>query len=284
VVDVWGIENRAIGTRWVKEHNLISANDAVLYETDGTSGVAIATLNRPDKFNCVSADLCRGLDAAMDAALADNAVRALVIRANGKHFCTGADLDEVMAARQDKAALAEFMSRGHRVMRRLETLPIPVVAAVSGLALAGGLELVLSCDVVFLAASGKIGDQHAQFGLVPGWGGTQRLPRLVGRRRALDLMYSARWLDAEEALSWGLANYVVPDDALQEAALDYARTLAKRNPEALAAMKRLVLDGLEENLTAGLWRELDEAAIALRSENTSEGLAAFQERREPVFK
>ncbi|MCP5366654.1 MAG: enoyl-CoA hydratase/isomerase family protein [Hyphomicrobiales bacterium] len=255
--------------------------DPILYACD--DGVAVATLNRPDKFNCVSSAMFAGLDAALDAAEADGA-RAMVVQAEGPHFCTGADLDEVLAARADPAVLAAFMATGHRVLRRLETAPLPVVAAVQGLALAGGLELALSCDVVFLAAGGRMGDQHAQFGLIPGWGGSQRLPRLVGRRRALDLMYSARWLDAETALAWGLANYVVPDGELRDAALAYARQAARRNPEGLRAMKRLALDGLEEGLDAALAREREVAVAALSSDNVGEGLDAFQTRREPVFK
>ncbi len=252
--------------------------------TDRDGAVGIITLNRPDKFNCISGDLLEGLTAALDQFESDAAVRVLLLRANGKQFCTGADLDEVLEARKSKATVEAFISRGHAVLRRLELTAKPVIVAVQGLALAGGIEIAMSGDVLFLAESGRMGDQHAQFGLIPGFGGTQRLPRLVGRRRALELMYSARWLDAAEALDWGLANYVVADDKLWAEAMAYAQKLATRNPEGLAMMKSLTLAGLDEDLAAGLGREETEAAAALMTENTEEGLNAFQERREPVFK
>ena len=123
-----------------------------------------------------------------------------------------ADLAEVLE-RLEGDTFDDFVARGHAVLRNLECAELPVVVAVHGLALAGGLELVLAGDVVFAAASAKFGDQHARYGLVPGWGGTQRLPRIVGARRALDLMFSARWIEASEARDWGLVNYVVDDAA-----------------------------------------------------------------------
>ncbi len=254
----------------------------ILLDLDGA--VAIITLNRPDKFNCISVALFDGLNDALDQIEGDLSVRAVLIRANGKQFCTGADLDEVLAARQSKETVQAFISNGHAAFRRLENLAKPVVIAVQGLALAGGLELVMSGDVVFLAESGRMGDQHAQFGLIPGWGGTQRLARHVGRRRALDLMYSVKWLSAVEALDWGLANYVSPDERLWEDALAYAQKLTQRSPEGLAAMKSLTLQGLEGSLDAGLSLEEDAASEALLTANTEEGLNAFQERRDPVFK
>jgi enoyl-CoA hydratase len=254
----------------------------VLMDRDGQ--VAILTLNRPDKFNCLSSGLVSGLNQALDKIEADADIRAVLIRAAGKQFCTGADLDEVLEARKSKDAVQAFISRGHMAMRRLENLPKPVIIAVHGLALAGGVELAMSGDVLFLAESGRMGDQHAQFGLIPGWGGTQRLGRHLGRRRALDLMYSARWLSSAEALDWGLANYVVADDKLWDEAMAYCQKLSLRNPEGLAMMKSLTLQGLEGTLDAGLSLEETAAADALLTANTEEGLNAFQERREPVFK
>jgi enoyl-CoA hydratase len=168
-------------------------------------------------------------------------------------------------------------------LRRFEASPLPIVGAVHGLALAGGMELVMACDVIFAAENARLGDQHAAFGLVPGWGGTQRLPRIVGLRRALDLMYSARWLTAGEAQDWGLVNYVVADDELEEAALDYCRTLATRSPTGIAAMKRLARAGLEGSLDAGLALEERDIVPALGAADVDEGLAAFSERRTPAF-
>lgn len=247
------------------------------------NGVGVLELNRPAKFNCLSASLVASIDSALTVFERERGVRAVLIRARGKNFCTGADLDEVLAARQDKSALAAFIANGHRILRRFEESRMPVVAAVQGLCLAGGLELILSCDVVFAAQSARVGCQHATYGLVPGWGGTQRLPRLVGLRRALDLMYSGRWLTASEARDLGLVNHVAADDALATASQDYCAALARKSADGLAEMKRLGRNGIGMTLLAGL--ELEQGAVveALMGRDVSEGLAAFQARREPRF-
>jgi enoyl-CoA hydratase/carnithine racemase len=260
----------------------MDAAPPVLIERDGAVG--IVTLNRPDKFNCVSRGLADALLAATRTLEADPSCRVLLLKASGKHFCTGADLDEVLAARASRESLRAFLSAGHAALDALERSRLPVVGAVQGLCLAGGLEIMMVCDVVFAAHSARFGDQHAQYGLIPGWGGTQRLPRLVGLRRAQHLMFSAAWLEPAEAKDWGLVNFVVDGQALLEQAMLYAQTLATRNPESIAAMKSLAHIGLDETLDNGLTQELDCVVNALRSDNVSEGLAAFQARRKPVFK
>lgn len=247
-------------------------------------GIAVLTLNRPERFNSVSMALLDDLERHLDAVEAEPALRAVLIAGAGKHFCTGADLDEVSERRRSRQELAAFIVRGHEVLRRLEGSPLPVLAAVQGYCLAGGMELMMAADWVMAAEDARIGCQHARFGLVPGWGGTQRLPRLVGLRRALELMYSARWLAAAEALDWGLINAVVAPEHLQEAALETARSLTQRNPQGLAAMKRLARVGCEGSLADGLALEREHVVDALLSENVSEGLAAFRERREPRFR
>ena len=251
--------------------------------TEVIDGVGVMTLNRPEKFNCISMGLMNGMRAAIEAFDGDPDVRDILLNANGKTFCTGADLDEIMAARKSQDTLKAFIGRIHEVFRRLETSPLPVVVSVNGLALAGGIEMMMACDVAFAAESAQIGDQHAQYGLIPGGGGTQRLPLLVGLRRALDLMYTNRWLDAAEAERWGLVNYVVADDALAQAALDYCRNLAKKSRAGLTAMKHLSRQGLELSPSDGLTLEEDAMAEALMGGDVAEGLAAFQDRREPNF-
>jgi enoyl-CoA hydratase/carnithine racemase len=259
-------------------------SDAAAVLTEVREGVGIATLNRSEKFNCISSELVAGLAGALAAFEDDPAVRVFLLAANGKHFCTGADLVEVTEARKSRRALARYISALHAVLNDLEASPLPVVAAVNGLALAGGLEIVLACDVVFAADSARIGDQHAQYGLIPGGGGSQRLPRLVGLRRALELMYSARWLDAEEAHAWGLVNHVVPAERLHEAAFSFCRELGARNPQGIAAMKQLARTGLALSPADGLRHEAEAVVDALLGENVSEGLAAFKERRPPRFR
>ncbi|MEO8807701.1 MAG: enoyl-CoA hydratase/isomerase family protein, partial [Burkholderiaceae bacterium] len=188
--------------------------------------VGVLELARPDQFNCLSTAVHTAIDAALDEfEKAGSGVRAVLIRAQGKHFCTGADLEEFKSLRGDPDRVEQFLGLGHKVLSRLESSDLPVVAACQGLALAGGSELILACDVVFASSDFRIGDQHAQYGLLPGWGGSQRFPRVVGLRRSLDMLFSARWIDAQTALQWGLVNYVVEPDKLGEAALAYCTTL-----------------------------------------------------------
>lgn len=252
-------------------------------ELSQQDAVGIITLNRPQQLNCLSMALHEALYEAMDQFEVDSTIRAVLIAANGKNFCTGADLEEVSGFRDSDEDIRAFLETGLDTLRKLETSPLPVVIAQQGLALAGGLELVLAGDVVFAGKSARLGDQHAQFGLIPGWGGSQRLPRLIGRRRAIELMLSARWLNADEALDFGLVNYVVEDDKLFDSALAYCQQLCQRSSAGLALMKQLTDRGLDMPLEQGLALELDLATPALRSDAVSEGLKAFAEKRAPKF-
>lgn len=248
------------------------------------NGVGIITLDRPETFNALSGELITGIGAALRGFEQDPRVRAVLIEARGKHFCTGANLKEAKEKRASRESWSEFIGNGIEVFRSLEKSRLPVVAAVQGLCLAGGLELMLCCDVVFAAKSARIGDQHAQYGLLPGWGGSQRLPRVIGMRRALDLFYSARWISADEALSMGLVNHVAEDDRLGEEAHAYCVKMAERSPRGLAIMKRLAREGLEMGLDAGQAMEQGVVLEYMLTEDADEGLAAFEERRKPQFK
>ena len=245
--------------------------------------IGVIELARPDKFNCLSMRAWELIDDARTAFEADDHLRAIMIRAQGEHFCTGADLDEVKAIRSDREKTKAFIERGHHALRALEAAPLPVIVAVQGLCLAGGLELMLAADIAFAAKSARFGDQHAQYGLVPGWGGSQRLPRLLGTRRALDLMFSAKWLSADDALALGLVNYVTHDDQLHPEAFAYATKLSERSRQGLAEMKRLARQGVDRGMGEGLALEADAAVDHLLGPDTTEGLAAFEARRKPNF-
>ncbi len=258
------------------------SEDVVL--TECQNRVGIMTLNRPKLFNCLSMAAHQAINAALDEFEADDNIRCVLIKAEGKHFCTGADLQEVSSFRGETSAVKKFLQTGLDTFRRLENSPLPVVVAQQGLALAGGLELLMSADIVFSAESAQLGDQHAQFGLVPGWGGSQRLTRLIGRRRAMDLFFTGRWISAQQALDWGLVNYVVADDELNQTALDYCEELSRKSSAGLSTMKQLVNRGLELSLDAGLQLELDLAGPALASNDVKEGTKAFLEKRQPNFK
>lgn len=264
----------------------IVTEDAALADLvliDRQNQVGVMTLNRPRLFNCLSMATHRAINTALDKFETDDNIRCVLIKAEGKHFCTGADLQEVSSFRGQSSAVKKFLQTGLDTFRRLENSPLPIVVAQQGLALAGGLELLMSADIVFSAESAQLGDQHAQFGLVPGWGGSQRLTRLIGRRRAMDLFFTARWISSQQALDWGLINYVVPDDKLNQAALDYCQELTRKSASGLSTMKQLVNRGLELNLDAGLQLELDLAGPALASDDVKEGTKAFLEKRQPNF-
>ena len=256
-------------------------SDPVDARAEGSVG--IIELARPEKFNCLSVRTHERIAQAREKFEADRNIRSILICARGKHFCTGADLAEVKGKLKDPRALDHFIAFGMAGLRKLEQSPLPVVVAVQGLCLAGGLELMLSCDVSFAAESAQLGDQHAQFGLIPGWGGSQRLTRLMGLRRALDLMFSARWLKASEAREAGLVNYVVPDEELRPAALAYCQKLATRSRTNIAEMKRLAREGADMAIDQQMRLERDAAVRALPGKDVAEGLDAFENRRTPVF-
>src|SRR6266571_5689267 len=197
-----------------------------------TDGIARVVLNRPDQLNAISPGLLEDLDRVCAAVESDASVRAVTLTAAGRAFCAGADLKAVREFSPDPEKWARFMRLWHRVFNRIEALPVPVVAGVQGLALAGGLELTLVADLVVADEAARLGDQHANFGLVAGGGGSQRLPRLIGARRAKELMLLGGWLDARQARDWGLVNRVVPTGTVEAATLALARDLAEKSGAA----------------------------------------------------
>ncbi|MBI2162467.1 MAG: enoyl-CoA hydratase/isomerase family protein [Candidatus Rokubacteria bacterium] len=251
------------------------------YAADG--GIGRAVLNRPAQLNAISPALLEDLDRVCEAVEKDRAVRVVTLTAAGRAFCAGADLKSVKELVPDPKRWSEFMRLWHRVFNRVEALPVPVVAGVHGLALAGGLELVLVADLVVMDATARLGDQHANFGLIAGGGGSQRLPRLVGARRAKELMLLGGWVDAEQALAWGLVNRVVPAGEVSAAVEELARELARKSKGASGTAKRLVAQGLDLSLADGLELELRLAGEHMRSADAAEGLRAFAEKRAPVF-
>ncbi len=249
------------------------------------NGAAWITLDRPDALNAVSLELLDELDHAMDAAEADPQIRVFVVTGTGRAFCAGADLKRVRDATvgRETGGMDSFLSRFMAVCVRLEQLPMPVVAAVNGLALAGGLELVLCCDLVVAAESAKLGDAHANYGLVPGAGGSVRLPRKIGQTRASYLMFTAEFVPAADLVDAGLVNFVVPDSELVAAVDGLVAKMANKSPLGLARMKRLVLDGLEMPKHEALRAEILTNNLHSKSEDMQEGLTAFKEKRAPNY-
>jgi enoyl-CoA hydratase/carnithine racemase len=245
-------------------------------------GVAAVVLNRPAQLNAISPALLEDLDRACDAAESDGA-RVVTLAGAGRAFCAGADLKVVRELAPRRAEWDDFMRLWRRVFDRIEALPVPVIAGVHGLALAGGLELVLVADLVVADEEARLGDQHASFGLVAGGGGSQRLPRLVGARRAKELMLLGGWIGARQALDWGLVNRVVPAGGVAAALHEMATSLAAKSDSANRTVKTLVAQGLELDLRAGLDLEMERVAAHMASADAAEGLRAFAEKRAPVF-
>jgi enoyl-CoA hydratase/carnithine racemase len=255
--------------------------ETITYATAG--GVARITLNRPDRLNAISPELLADLDRACAAVEGDPAARVVTLTAAGRAFCAGADLRAVRELSPDPERWGAFMGLWHRVFDRIEALPVPVIAGVHGLALAGGIELVRVADLVVADDGSRLGDQHANFGLVAGGGGSQRLPRLIGARRAKELMLLGGWLTAPEALAWGLVNRVIPAGMVATAVDEMAAALAAGSASANRTVKALVARAFDAELAEGLALERRLVAEHMRSADAAEGLRAFAEKRKPRF-
>ena len=241
-------------------------------------------LNRPDAMNSLTPDVLRGISRALDEAQADAEVRAVVLTGTGRAFCAGADLKFVREQVGDNAgAINDFLQDVLSTMNRLASYPMPVIAALNGITLAGGLELVLCCDLVLAARSAKIGDAHANYGLLPGGGGSVRLPRVIGATRAKYLLYTGDFLSAEALKEAGLVNQVVDDDQLMAQTQTLVEKIAARSPLGMRRMKALVDDGLQQPVDTALRLELLASEAHSYSQDLKEGLAAFKEKRQPRF-
>jgi enoyl-CoA hydratase/carnithine racemase len=252
---------------------------------DGAVAVVIA-LNRPDQLNPIDGEVLRALDTAIDRACSRSEVRAILITGRGRAFSAGGDLKGYLTLQKDAVRFPEFVSELHRVFGRLMTIPIPVVALVNGVTAAGGLELLLNCDLAIAAESARIGDGHLNFGQMGGGGVLTLLPRVVGRAKAAELLFSGRFLSAAEAAEWGIVNRVVPDDELLSAGLEFCRGVAGKSPLAVANAKEVLTRLWAENgsVEAGLRHELArDVYYCLTSDDAAEGLRAFSEKRPPRY-
>jgi enoyl-CoA hydratase len=253
----------------------------------GTSRVAVViTLSRPDRLNAIDWEMLRQLDSTIDALGEREDLSCVLVTGAGRAFSAGGDLKSYIELQRDPVAFPQFVSDIHRVFGRLRELPVPVVALVNGVTAAGGLELLLNCDLALVARSARIGDGHLNFGQMGGGGVLTLLPRVVGLQRATELIFSGRFLSSEEAVDWGLAIRCVDDEALLESGLTFARQVAAKSPLALANAKA-VLQGLwstNGDLTSGLQVERERNDVyCLTSEDAPEGLHAFLEKRPPRF-
>lgn len=243
-------------------------------------GFAVITLNRPPA-NAISEGLMRDLDAALDAVETDEAVRAVIVTGAGdKIFCAGADLGSAFAG----GNVAAFIRFGNGVLRRVERFPKPVIAAINGHALGGGCEIAMACHLRLLKATARMGQTESNLGIIPGYGGTQRLPRLIGRTKALEFLILGTQVPAEECLRLGLVNRLCGEGETLDDARALARQVARRPPIATRLLLECVDDGLEAPIDQALEIETRAFLRTLRTEDAAEGIQAFFGKREPTFR
>lgn len=245
--------------------------------------VVVLTLNRPEVMNSFNFGLLRSLKERIDAIQFDPDVRVVIVTGAGdKAFCAGADLKE--RATYSDQQVREFIFTIRNLFTFIEYLNKPVIAAVNGIALGGGTELALACDIRIASRNASMGLTETRLAIIPGAGGTQRLPRLVGRGKAKELIFTGRRVDAQEALEIGLVNKICPPEALMEECRAMAAAICETGPIAIQQAKYAINYGLETDLHTGLAIESNAYWVTIPSEDRLEGLAAFREKRKPVYK
>ena len=246
-------------------------------------GVAVLTLNRPEVMNSFNFELLHALEHHIEALRFKPGIRVIIVTGAGlKAFCAGADLKERTS--MDEQQVKDFIFTIRNLFTAIEDLNKPVIAAVNGVALGGGTELALACDIRIASVNASMGLTETRLAIIPGAGGTQRLPRLIGRGKAKELIFTGRRVDAHEALQIGLVNQTCPADSLMDESLKMAAMICETGPIAIEQAKYAINYGLETDLHTGLGIESNAYWVNLPTEDRLEGLAAFKEKRKPVFK
>jgi enoyl-CoA hydratase/carnithine racemase len=259
------------------------ADDAVILSFG--EGVATLTFNRPESLNAASAELMAALERALRETAALPGLRVVILTGAGRAFCAGGDLIEFEAARQaGGTVLIDTLRYNQDVIQMVEDLPVPVIGAVNGVAVAGGLEMLLACDIIVAADDARIGDGHAKYGVVPAGGATVRLAERIGPGRAAQLFYTAALVDASTAESWGLVNEVVSSELLLQRAMEIGRAICRASPEAVRQIKQLIGRNAHPAGRARRIRaEIDRFKDHIGGNDLRKGLSAFRSKREPDF-
>ncbi len=257
------------------------ANQYVLLEK--SESIAKVTVNRENALNALNPDVLKEIRDTFTSLSEDREVRAVIITGAGdKAFIAGADIAAM--SQMGEAEAMEFGKLGHSAMNAVDHCKKPVIAAVNGFCLGGGLELALSCDFIYASEKARLGLPEVSLGLFPGWGGTQRLSRLIGKGRAKEVIFTARLLSAQEALACGILNKICKPEELMNDVQTTAKEIAKKGPLAVEKAKRLINEGLELPLAEGLARERETFPTCFKTQDLKEGLAAFIEKRPANFK
>lgn len=244
-------------------------------------GILLLTLNRPDKLNALSEEVLQTLAETLTMARRNSEVKAVLLTGAGKAFCAGADISRLAECNAESGY--RFACEGQAVFRQLEALGKPSLAAINGFAFGGGCELAIAATLRIASTAAKFGQPEVKLGVIPGYGGTQRLARLIGKGRALDLCLSGRFIDAATALQWGLVSAVVEPDALLTEARRLLKEILAMAPLAIASVMEVIDRGYDMTLADALHLEAVHFAKVCASEDKKEGVAAFLAKRQPVF-
>jgi len=246
-------------------------------------GIATVTLNRPEALNAFSKDVIKEILQALEDIRSDENIRVVVLTGAGeKAFSAGADIKAMAGMTALKARELSLM--GEQLCLALENLEKPVIAALNGYALGGGLEVAMSCDIRIASENARVGQTEINLGLIPGWGGTQRLTRLIGKTKAKELVFTGRIIDAKTAEQLGILNIVVPQDKFKETVRQFALELASKAPIAVRVAKALINKGADISLESALELEREGFGVVASTEDLKEGVSAFTEKRKPAFK
>ncbi len=253
----------------------------IIYEEDGN--IAIIKFNRPKALNAINPGVLAEVIEVLDKIEADGVIKVLVMTGNGdKAFIAGADISHMAGFSPLQGR--QFAEEGQQLLFRLESLPIPIIACVNGFALGGGTEMAMACDFIYASEKAKFGQPEINLGIMPGFGGTQRLSRLVGKAMAKELCMTGAIISAQEAKEIGLANKVFPADALWEETMKTAKIMASKGRVAMKAIKNCIDRGFDVDLRTGHFMEADGFALCMASPDGKEGMSAFLEKRKPEFK
>lgn len=251
-------------------------------KTEQVDQTMIVTISRPSALNALNSSVLQEIDTLLDAIKADESIYSVVITGDGKSFVAGADIGEMssLSGVEGKA----FGALGLKVFRKLETLPQPTIAAVNGFALGGGCELAMACDMRIANEKAKFGQPEVGLGITPGFGGTQRLPRLVGLAKAKELIYTGGMIDAVEAKAIGLVNQVVAPEALMETVLGITKKINRNGQVAVRMSKEAINTGIETDIETGFVVEASAFGLCFSTEDQKIGMTAFLSKEKPTFK
>ena len=264
------------------EYQNIKYETAASFLTPEEKNIAIITLNRPDAMNALNKGLLTDLENVLEEIRKDNVIRSVIITGAGRAFSAGADLSE--AGSGDDADMKARMELGQRVFDKMEAFDKPIVAAINGYALGGGLEMVISCDMRIASEKAKLGAPEVNIGLIPSWGGCVRLAKLIGRAKASQIVLTGERIDANEAEKIGLVNKVVSPEELDSTAKYLAGQLATKAPVAIRLAKDILAKSMEMSMEEGNRLMVEGGLACAKSEDIIEGVSAFFEKRTPKFK